>query len=185
MAGFVYRVRQFFKSAGARQLSENDLKQVHEYLPRAAFTLFQTMPLGDQRHSLTILRTLLAQGHLERPLLQAALLHDVAKAHIGLAYRTGVILLNAISKNLLPHLANTNPRSWRYPFYLSLRHPDLGAEMAARVGLDPRAVTLIRQHQAQPPHLPKDTTKVRHTQRVAESELVVWQRLLKTVDDQS
>jgi hypothetical protein len=139
------------------------------------------MPLADQRHSLTILRTLLARGYREAPLLQAALLHDVAKARVGLLHRTAVILLNAVSQDFLPRVASPDPRSWRYPFYLSLHHPALGAEAAARLGLDPRAVTLIRQHQSPlPAH-----SNGREPARIAEPGLTEWQRVLKTIDDQN
>ncbi len=175
MNGPLYRARQFFATAFAWRLDEDEARLAHEYLPDPAFELFQTMPLGDQRHSLTILRTLLAQGYSEVPLLQAALLHDVAKARIGLWHRTAVILLNAVSRGLLPRLASADPRSWRYPFYLSLCHPELGAQEGARVGLDPRAVTLIRQHQLPPPIDSVGNEPV----------LFEWQRVLKAIDDRN
>jgi hypothetical protein len=181
MSGPLYRARQFFEAVFAWRLDEDELRLAREYLPNRAFELFQTMPLGDQRHSLTILRTLLAQGYREAPLLQAALLHDVAKARVGLWHRTVVILLNAVSKNLLPRLASPDPRSWRYPFYLSQHHPELGAEAAARVGIDPLAATLIRQHQLPlPPH-----SNDHEPARPAERDLTEWRRVLKAIDDQN
>ena len=130
------------------------------------------MRVSDQRHSLTILQGLLAQGWTDLPLMQAALLHDQAKARIGLWARTLVILLNAFEKSWLPSLASPNPRSWRYPLYLSLHHPELGAEAAERAGLDPRAVSLIRQHQSPPARREGD-------------ELSAWQHALKALDDQN
>ena len=173
MGGPLYRVRQFFSAVRASRLNDSELNLVHHYLPEGAFELFQSMRVSDQRHSLTILKGLLAQGYDDLPLLQAALLHDVAKARVGLAPRTVVILLNAASRQLLPRLASANPRSWRYPFYLNLHHPELGAEAAARAGIDPRAVLLIQRHQSPPP--------------VASSgdELVQWQSALKALDDQN
>lgn len=177
----LYRVRQFFTAAFARQLDKDESKLAHKYLPDGAYELFQTMPFGDQRHSLTILQALLAQGHSEPPLLQAALLHDVAKARVGLWHRTAVILLNAASKNLLPRLASPDPRSWRYPFYLSLHHPELGAEEARRVGLDPRAVTIIRRHQG--PVLARADGG--GPLAAADQELGEWQRQLKAIDDEN
>jgi hypothetical protein len=181
MIGPLYRASQFFKAAFPWQIGEDELRLARHYLPDRAFALFQTMPLGDQRHSLRILHTLLARGYRATPLLQAALLHDVAKAHVGLGHRTTVILLNAFSKSLLPRFASPDKRSWRYPFYLSLHHPDLGAEAAAQVGLDPRAVTLIRNHQSplRPHHDPRE--KSRHE----EPDLTEWQRVLKAIDDQA
>ncbi len=169
----LYRVRQFFAAVRARQLDETELGLVRRYLPEGGVELFQSMRVSDQRHSLIILNGLLAQGHDDLPLLQAALLHDLAKARVGLVPRTIVILLNAVSRQLLPRLASPDPRSWRYPFYLSLHHPELGAQAAARVGLDPRAVLLIARHQSPPPtDAPGD-------------ELTQWQCALKLLDDQN
>ena len=173
MGGPLYRIRQFFAALYARKLDATEWNLVREYLPPRAVELFQTMPVRDQRHSLTLLHGLLAQGYRDLPLLQATLLHDVAKARVGLCPRIAVILLNAASRQWLPRLAAANPRSWRHPFYLSLHHPELGAAAAARAGIDPRAVTLIRQHQAP---LPSDSNH---------SELLRWQRALQARDDQN
>ncbi len=173
MSASIYRARQFFAALSARGLNEGEKGLVAKYLPPEAFELFQTMPVGDQRHSLIILQGLLAQGYRDPPLLQAALLHDVAKRRVRLWHRTAVILLNAASKQLLPRLASPDPSSWRYPFYLSLHHPELGAVQAAQAGLDPRAVTLIRQHQS-----PLAAT-------LDGSDLARWQHALKALDDQN
>lgn len=143
----MYRVRQFLYAARAQPLQPGEERQVRSILGGDALALFQTMPLGDQRHALEILNGLLAQGITARPPLQAALLHDVAKREIGLGYRTAVVLLTRLSPTALERLASPDPRSVRYPFYLSLHHPERGAELAARAGADPRAVALIRAHQ--------------------------------------
>lgn len=142
-------------------------------LPPEAAALYQTMPLGDQRHSLKLFDALLTQGYDAHPLLQAALLHDVAKRKVGLGYRTAVILLNKVSPTALRRIATANIRSWRYPFYLSLHHPALGAELAAAVGASDHAVTLIRAHQEQAPLFTgADATA-----------LCEWHRALKALDD--
>ncbi|MGB8646779.1 MAG: hypothetical protein WCF84_16180 [Anaerolineae bacterium] len=182
MAGPFYRVRQLVAALRARPLDEREWQLVGETLPAPGVDLYRAMPLGDQRHSLTILKGLLAQGYTARPLAQAALLHDVAKSKVGLLPRSVVIVANALSPFLLPRLALADPRNpdgpppsgWRYPFYLSLHHPELGAEAAERAGLDPRAVILIRRHQT---HLPPASGP--------ESDLDDWQRALKQLDDQN
>ncbi len=179
MPGLLYRVRQLLSAVRAGPLDPADLELVRKYLPPPGVELYLSMPRGDQRHSLTILRGLLAQGHIELPLLQAALLHDVAKAQVGLWHRTIVVLANAISPSLLPRLASANSHSWRYPLYLSLHHPELGAQAAERAGLDPRAVTLIRRHQGK--LLPIGDGQADTEQQMLDE----WQHALKVLDDQN
>ncbi len=179
MKGLLYRVRQLVAALRAGPLEPADLELVKEYLPPGGVELFQSMPRGDQQHSLTILRGLLAQGHTGQPLLQAALVHDAAKARVGLWHRSIVVLANAVSRSLLPWLASGNPTSWRYPLYLSLHHPELGAQAAQNAGLDPRAVVLIRRHQGTLPPVAGDGTD--QEQRMLDE----WQRVLKVLDDQN
>ncbi|MGE5138821.1 MAG: hypothetical protein ACM3JD_05105, partial [Rudaea sp.] len=176
MPGALYRVRQFLSALRARPLQGDDLRLVQAHLPSGALDLFLAMPPGDQRHSLIILRALLARGYTAEPLLQAALLHDAAKARIDLWHRTVVILLNSVSRAALPRLASADPNSWRYPFYLSVNHPQLGAAMAERAGADPRSVLLIREHQPGPDGA--DPAKAR-----LGPELVEWHQALKALDD--
>lgn len=170
MGGPLYRVRQFLRAHSASPLTAEEIQRVRAVLNDAAFELYQTMPLGDQRHALVLLDGLMAQGYRARPLLEAALLHDVAKRGVGLGYRTGVILLNKFSETALTRVARAGPRDWRYPFYVSLHHPELGAELAAQAGITEPTLTLIRMHQM--------TTPPFH-----DAELCEWHRALKTLDD--
>lgn len=169
----LYRVRQLLRAANAQPLSRQEIERVQTVLTPDALALYQTMPLGDQHHSLVILDALRAQGYNDRPLLQAALLHDVAKRKIGLGHRTGVVVLNKWSADALARWASDDTNSWRYPFYVSLHHPELGAEMAARVGIDPDAVELIRVHQvAAPTFSGADAARLEQ-----------WHHALKALDD--
>jgi hypothetical protein len=170
MSGLLYRFRQFFSAANAAPLTDVENVRVHAALSDAAFELYQTMPDGDQRHALKIFDALVAQGHTERPLLQAALLHDVAKRSVGLGYRTGVVVMNKLSASMLARVANANESDWRHPFYISLHHPKLGAELAANAGITEPALTLIRAHQTNAPQF-QDT------------QLCEWHRALKMLDD--
>lgn len=173
MSDPLYRVRQLLRAAKAPPLSAQEIERVQTVLNRDALALYQSMPRGDRQHGLAIFDSLRAQGYSDRPLLQAALLHDIAKRSIGLGYRAGVVLLNRMSHDALARCASADPNSWRYPFYLSLHHPELGAEMAAQAGADPDAVELIRYHQQAAP--------VFHSDHAA--ALTEWHRALKTLDD--
>ncbi len=174
MAGPLYRARQFFQVVIARPPGPADVAEVRRILPSKAVPLFLSMPPADQRHSLAVLHALVAQGHRSPPLLQAALLHDVSKASMGLWARTAVILLNAVNKSLVPRLATPDQRRARYAFYLSVHHPELGAALAERARLDPRAVALIRRHQEPAPPA-----------SAAPTDMDRWRRALKSVDDEN
>ena len=122
------------------------------WLPAAAWPLFDAMPHNDQHHSLNVLRSLRAADHAEPALMQAALLHDVAKSTGGvtLFHRVAVVLIKIVWPGWLARLAQAPAPARsdpRYPFWAHANHPQLGAEMAAAAGCDPLAVTLIRRHQ--------------------------------------
>ncbi len=144
-----YRVRQFFRvsAASLRPLSAADLAEARAHLPETAWPLFAATSRADQRHSLSVLRSLQAAGHAEPALLQAALLHDCAKTAGGvrLWQRVAAVLLKAFAPRRLARLAALPaPRRglWTY-----VNHPLRGAELAAAAGCDPLAVTLIARHQ--------------------------------------
>lgn len=170
MPGFVYRVQQFVRAVRTPPLNETERARVRDFLGDRAFALYQTMPRGDQRHALNIFDGLVAHGYHDRPLLEAALLHDVAKRNLGLGYRTSVIFLNKLSPDALARVARANPDDWRYPFYVSLHHPEMGAELAACAGVTEPTLTLIRAHQD-------------NTPRFEDAQLDAWRRALKQLDD--
>jgi len=150
----VYRVRQFVSAVVAyvRPLAADERAQARAWLPESAWPLFDAMPRNDQRHSLNVLRSLRAADHDDPALLQAALLHDVAKSAGGvtLFHRVAVVLLKIARPDWAARMAQTQAPacgSLRYPFWAHANHPRLGAEMAAAAGCDPLAVALIRRHQ--------------------------------------
>ncbi len=150
----VYRVRQFGSALATRgqSLTEAERTEVRAWLPAAAWRLFDAMPHNDQHHSLNVLRSLRAADHAEPALMQAALLHDVAKSTGGvtLLHRVAVVLIKIVWPDWIARMAQTPAPargSLRYPFWAHANHPQLGAEMAAAAGCNPLAVTLIRRHQ--------------------------------------
>jgi len=79
----------------------------------------------------------------------AALLHDVGKSGGGLRlwHRVLIVLIKALWPQLLDRLAEEEPRSWRYPFFVHQHHPELGAQLAQAAGCSTTTVALIRRHQ--------------------------------------
>ena len=98
-----------------------------------------------------LLRTFCSGGYDHPALLQAALLHDVAKSGIGITvfHRVAVVLLQAFRPAWLARLAHNAERSdWRRPFARYLEHPTIGARWAEAAGCHPVAVSIIRRHQS-------------------------------------
>jgi hypothetical protein len=149
-----YRSSQFFKALGAQVTSEDRalVRSVLETPSQQA--LFDYMSVADQRHAVTLLRVLREDGHDHPALLQAALLHDVAKSSLGITilHRVAVVLLQAFIPKSLTWLSRDGGRSaWRRPFVACINHPGIGAGWAEAAGCHPMAVSIIRRHQSPVP----------------------------------
>jgi hypothetical protein len=149
-----YRSSQFFKAVGAR-VTEEDRALVESVLATPAQRgLFDRMSAADQHHAVDMLRTLRAEGYEHPALMQAALLHDVAKSEAGITvfHRVAVVLLQALRPAWLAWLVcdseRTSDNLWRRPFVRYVEHPTVGACWAEEVGCLPMAVSLIRRHQS-------------------------------------
>jgi len=145
---WVYRVWQFVTRLCVRR-SAIDWALVRNVLPGLALSWFDALSLGDQLHSLCVLRALRQQGDITADLEQAALLHDVGKAGGGLtlAHRAVIVLLRALHPVWLDMLTTNDPTSWRYPFYIHRHHAELGARRCAEAGCSSLTVWLVRHHE--------------------------------------
>jgi hypothetical protein len=143
-----YRVYQFFRSLLPRPLDGDDRRILQATLPPAGRALFATMSPNDQRHGLTVYRSLRERDCADADLLAAALLHDVGKGagRVPLWARPPVVLLRRFAPDTLDQLASAPDPWWRRPFYYARRHAEIGADLAAQVGLSARAVEMIRTH---------------------------------------
>ena len=155
----IYRVGQVWNALMPRPLDADDLGLLHELLPPAGQTLFASMSVSDQRHSLTVCRRLRKTGCDDADLLAAALLHDCGKGdgRVRLWVRPPFVLLNAFAPGVLRWLARAPVQWWRRPFYNAWHHADIGADRAAAAGLAPNVVLLIRTH-----HLPDGPAAALH-----------------------
>ena len=110
--------------------------------------LWDRMSGPDRRHAVGVARrTEEALGPLAtRPVVAAALLHDVGKVEAGLGTfaRVGATLLAAVAGR--ERLGRRRGRLGRY-----VRHDALGADLLATAGSDPLTRTWAREH-----HLPPD-----------------------------
>jgi putative nucleotidyltransferase with HDIG domain len=163
---WLYRSGQFFAALLGR-VSDEQMNEARDVLGPSLYGLFEGMPAQYRHHMLTVYRRLLQAGCDDRAVLQAALLHDAGKhdptggRYVSLPYRVAIVLLKATGpgKTLLGRLAqapsgghNVRRMGWRYPFYLSKHHAQLGAECAAQYGASPEVVQLIAHHHSHDHH---------------------------------
>jgi len=116
--------------------------------------LWRRMSGADRRHAVGVAeRVERALGHeASRPVLAAALLHDVGKVESGL--RTyGRVIATLSAKVAGTDMAHTwrRQRGFARRVGLYLLHPDLGADLLELAGSDPLTVAWTREH-----HLPPD-----------------------------
>jgi hypothetical protein len=138
-----YRVRQFRDHLLAR-VTPDERQAAHAALSMGAGTLFDAMPVADQRHALDVWARLRADGQTDPDLLAAALLHDAGKGgRIRLWHRVATVLVEAVAPSRLETLGSADPGSWRYPFHLQRHHEALSARAALDAGCGPRVAAFI------------------------------------------
>ncbi|MBI4318808.1 MAG: HD domain-containing protein [Chloroflexi bacterium] len=145
--GTRYRFRQFIAAVAAK-VEPEELPPLRQYLGPAELRLFRAMPVQDQRHCLNVFVELRRAGYEDKPLLQAALLHDVGKGGVGLGvwHRVAIVLLKALAPRLLSAIASHDKGSWRYPFWVHRHHAGLGASVLRQAGSSARVVELVLGH---------------------------------------
>ena len=144
-----YRTRQFWLAWRTEPPSEEELAAARSVLTTEQMTLFLLLQPSEQIHALRVLQTIQLQGESDHDLQTAALLHDIGKARAPLKLWERVVIV--FGKHFFPQHVQAwgsgEPRGWKRPFVIAEQHPAWGGEMAAEVGLSPRAVSLIQRHQ--------------------------------------
>jgi hypothetical protein len=141
---WVYRARQLGNAVRERkQPIAHDFVRAH--LGGAALALFYRMSRRDQAHSVNT-AMLVAQAAPDAPdLVAAALLHDAGKGPQQLWQRVLFVVLDEHLPGLLRRWARPG-RGTRGALYRSLRHAEIGADLAREAGIAPRACELIAGH---------------------------------------
>lgn len=141
----LFRSRQFFSSLRPR-VDAAARDEAFALLSEGERELFETMTPRDQQHCLNVYRRLQDEGHTERDLLAAAVLHDAGKGRIALWHRVAFVVLEAGAPGLLRRVAEPGDGAgWRQALYRCLHHVELGAEAARRAGSSERTIALIRE----------------------------------------
>lgn len=116
--------------------------------------LWARMSGPDRRHAHAVARRVeRSLGHeATRPVLAAALLHDVGKidARLGTYGRVVATLSGLVAGRDMAHVWRTK-RGFTRRVGLYLLHPDIGGDQLELAGADPLTVAWARQH-----HLPED-----------------------------
>jgi response regulator RpfG family c-di-GMP phosphodiesterase len=118
-------------------LTDGERRKVEGLLTADETNAFLRFATHDQRHALEVLARLeRATTGAPRPVLRAALLHDIGKVDSGLS----------IGARVLATIAGA--RTERFARYAD--HEALGATLLARIGSDPLTVALVRGDDIEP-----------------------------------
>jgi hypothetical protein len=142
-------VRRFFGSLWPGGPSPSAAQWADERLLPGERELWRRMSGADRRHAIAVARRVeRALGHeATRPVLAAAMLHDVGKVASGLGPfgRVGATLIGlGGGHGQARDMQRQRGLTRRVGLYL--RHPDIGADMLAVAGSDPLTVDWTRQH---------------------------------------
>lgn len=156
MARPTHLVKRFFGSVIPRGPSKDDTAWVATQLEPPELELWNRLPRADRRHSALVARRVevLLGDEASRPVVAAALLHDVGKLDANLGVYGRVIA--TISGSVVHHDPDTindwtRTRGFTRRVGLYLQHPRLGGDMLELAGSDPLTVAWTREH-----HLPAD-----------------------------
>lgn len=141
----LHLARRFLGSLSPRPLRDADDEWVRSVLGPGEQALWDRMPLADRKHAAGVARHVAARLGPEatRPVLAAALLHDVGKvdAVLGTAGRVVATLIGRRRG------ASWEGRDgWRGRIGRYLRHDAVGARLLDDAGADPLTVAWAREH---------------------------------------
>lgn len=146
--GVRHLVRRFVGSLASRRLTDDERSWVRNRLTDAEDGLWQRMGRPDRRHSHDVARRAVATlgDAATRPVVAAALLHDVGKTESGLGtYGRVMATLSAAAAGPDMAVAWSQSRGVTRRIGLYLRHEELGADLIELAGSDPLTVALVRE----------------------------------------
>lgn len=155
MASAVHLAKRFVETMIPVGPRRRDRQWAVDQLLPGELVLWARMKPADRRHAAGVARRVeVALGdRAERPVLAAALLHDVGKIEAGFGpYRRVVATLSAAAVKRDPDVirAWTRTTGFTRKVGLYLQHPKLGGDLLGMAGSDPLTEAWAREH-----HLPE------------------------------
>lgn len=149
--GAGHLVKRFFGSLAPRRLTEDEAVWVASHLTPDEAELWDRMGRADRRHAVGVARraeTALGEA-ATRPVMAAALLHDVGKVESGLrTYGRVMATLSAKAAGADTARAWSQTRGVTRRIGLYLLHEELGADLLRLAGADPLTVDLVAEWSA-------------------------------------
>lgn len=173
MARTAHLIKRFLGSVAPARLSADDARWAASRLLPAERELWARMSPADRRHAVRVARDVERRLGVEatRPVLAAALLHDVGKIDAGLGtYGRVMATLSGAAVGRDPVMISrwTHVQGFTRRVGLYLQHDRLGGDLLEMAGSEPLTVAWAREH-----HLPPEAWTV--PQEVGEA--------LKAADD--
>jgi hypothetical protein len=149
----VHLTRRFFGSLRPGGPKRADEEWAREQLLPSEVELWQRMRGADRRHAVGVARDVerALGAEATRPVLAAALLHDVGKIESGLGvYGRVIATLCGLIAGRDTAKEWTRTRGFTRRVGLYLLHPDLGGDLLGMAGSDPLTEMWAREHHRSP-----------------------------------
>ena len=144
MAGPLHLVRRFLGSLSPRPVAPLDDAWATSKLGPGERDLWRRMSRADRKHSVGVARLVAEQvGEAARPVLAAALLHDVGKVEAGLG-TFGRVAATLVGRGRGTRWRDADGVKGRVGRYL--HHDAVGATLLEQAGADPLTVAWARDH---------------------------------------
>ncbi|MBN1265696.1 MAG: HD domain-containing protein [Anaerolineales bacterium] len=151
------RVRQFFHALAA-PLVPTDFILIEQVLKPELRELFLRMAPAERNHSIQVYQTLTEQGHRDKDLLAAALLHDVGKIQfpVRLYERVLIVLLTPLMRKLDKKPVKDRQSRLMNLMRAAAEHPQWGADLVQQAGGSEELAWLVRLHHDKLQHPPQN-----------------------------
>lgn len=148
----MHLLRRFVGSLRPGGPSETDQRWAASYLLPSEAELWAHLSDADRRHAVEVARGLTNRlGEAERPVVAAALLHDIGKLASGLG-TAGRVLATLLGMTVRQGTVATwsQAKGFRRRVADYLRHPEEGEILLTRAGSDPFTVAWAAEHHRPP-----------------------------------